>query len=428
MKAYLNSLDEVSRRSFMLKAAKSMFGVTLLPYAQSALAAGETSAVVGGGKAKSVIYLYMSGGMSHLDTFDPKEDSDVKGPGDPLPTNADGLKLSSFLPNLAKHGDKMAVVRSMSTKTGVHDQANYIMRTGYTPRGTIVHPSCGPLAQAYLGRRNKTLPDSVNLMCGGGHPAGGYLPPAMSPIPLFNPTTGLENVKYLTDDAQFAKRTDLAKQLDADFQKKYQHKDVKAYNDFYEETMNLLRSEDLKAFDLKQESAETKAAYGTGNFAQGCLLARRLVEHGVRFIEVERGGWDMHNAIGTAMTGTGGDMDRAVAALINDLDKKGLLATTMVVVGSEFGRTPQINPGAGRDHHPRVYSTMFAGGGIKGGTVYGASDAKGYEVADKQASVQDFIATIGYALGVPIGKAIFSPSGRPFTFGDKGKPITEIFA
>jgi uncharacterized protein (DUF1501 family) len=153
-----------------------------------------------------------------------------------------------------------------------------------------------------------------------------------------------------------------------------------------------------------------------------------LVENGVRFVEVQTGGWDMHNDVDQNMTTTGGAMDKAFAALISDLAERGLLDSTLVVLGSEFGRTPDINENDGRDHYPKAYSTVFAGGGVKGGFVYGSTDKDGREVTDKQVTVPDFVSTIGYAMGLPVDEVVMSPSNRPFTVGDKGNPITDLFA
>ena len=424
LKSELNRYDCQSRRSFMLRTAKTALGVSLIPVSSKlAQAAAEGK---GGGKAKHVIYLYMQGGMSHIDTFDPKT-GDTKGAKDPIKTSAEGLMLGGYMEKMAKQANKIAIVRSMTSKTGVHDQGNYLMHTGYEPRGTIVHPTMGAWASHFLGRATKSLPDSVSI--NGGSPNGaGFFPPALSPIPISNPETGLQNIRPTTSDSLFKKRIDLMNEFDANFRKKFQSQEVKAYTEFYDETLNLMKSEDLKAFDLKSEDQATRAKYGMNSFGQGCLLARRLVEHGVRFIEVQTGGWDMHNYIDDAMSKTGGAMDIAFAALLEDLQSKGLLDSTLVCLGSEFGRTPRINENDGRDHYPKVFSTVFAGGGIKGGYVYGASDKDGIEVADKQATPQDFLSTIGYAMGLPIDEVVMSPSNRPFTVGDKGAAITELFA
>lgn len=217
-------------------------------------------------------------------------------------------------------------------------------------------------------------------------------------------------------------------EFDSSFRSKFKSDDVKAYTEFYDETMNLLASSDLQAFSLAGVDSATKEIYGTSGFAKGCMLASRLVQHGVRFIEVRLGGWDMHNNVDQAMTRTGTEMDKGFAALITDLKNKGLLDSTLIVMGSEFGRTPRINENSGRDHYPKAYSTVFAGGGVKGGYIHGATDKDGREVTDKQATCQDFIATVGAAMGLPISEVVMSPSGRPFTVGDKGTAITELFA
>jgi Protein of unknown function (DUF1501) len=424
LKSDLNRFSYESRREFMLKTAKTALGVTLIPAsAQLARAANDKSV---GGKAKHVIYLYMAGGMSHIDTFDPKT-GPTKGFKDPIKTKADGMMLGGYLTNLAKQADKLSIVRSMSSKTGVHEAGNYLMHTGYEMRGTIVHPTMGAWGTHFLGRGSKTLPDSVSI--GGGAANGaGFFPPAFSPIPISNPESGLQNIRPTTSDSQFEKRIAMMNEFDAGFRNKFKSNEVKAYTEFYDETLSLMKSEDLKAFDLKLEDTATRTKYGMNGFGQGCLLARRLVENGVRFVEVQAGGWDMHNTIDDAMTRTGTMMDTGFAALLEDLQSKGLLESTMVVLGSEFGRTPNINENDGRDHYPKVYSTVFAGGGVKGGYVYGSSDAEGREVADKQVTVQDFVSTIGYGLGLPVDEVVMSPSNRPFTVGDKGKPVTDIFA
>ena len=318
----------------------------------------------------------------------------------------------------------------MSSKTGVHDQGEYIMKTGYEPRGTIVHPTMGAWASHFHGRiKGVTLPDSVMIGPDDGrHPRAGFLPSAMSPIPIPNPELGLQNIKPTTTEGQFKKRVALMDEFDTAFRKKFQSEEVKAYTEFYDETMKLMKSEDLKAFDLSQEPQATREKFGRNPFGQGALLARRLCQSGVRFVEVQFGGWDMHNNIDQALGTTAATMDSVFAALIEDLASNGMLEETMVVMGSEFGRTPDVNENDGRDHYPLAYSTVFAGGGVKGGFTYGATDKDGRRVTDRQVSPQDFQATIGHAMGLPVDEVVMSPSNRPFTVGDKGVPVTDIFA
>jgi hypothetical protein len=202
---------------------------------------------------------------------------------------------------------------------------------------------------------------------------------------------------------------------------------VTSYNDFYESTLRLMKGKDLQCFDLGNEPEELRNKYGKNKFGQGCLLARRLVEGGVRYIEVESGGWDMHKDIEGGMQDRGAEFDTAFAALISDLDSRGLLESTMVVVATEFGRKPTFD-GSGRGHHPLVFSCVLAGGGAKAGYAHGASDAAGGDVAKDPVTVGDLHATVAHAFGLPIEKAVVSPSGRPFNIGNKGKPVAAIFA
>ncbi len=202
---------------------------------------------------------------------------------------------------------------------------------------------------------------------------------------------------------------------------------VAAYNEFYESTLRLMKGKDLECFDLNKESADLRAKYGKNRFGQGCLLARRLIEGGVRYVEVESGGWDMHKDIEGGMEDRGSEFDTAFAALVSDLDARGLLDSTMVVVATEFGRKPQFD-GSGRGHHPLVFSCVLAGGGAKRGFVHGASDAAGGQVASDPVTVGELHATVAHACGMPIEKNVVSPSGRPFTVGNKAKPVSGVFA
>lgn len=250
----------------------------------------------------------------------------------------------------------------------------------------------------------------------------------MAPIPINDPSRGLPYQNLRTSESQFNQRLSLMNEFDATFRQRFAHDDVKAYTEFYEETLNLLRGEEMDAFDITKEPEAIRQRYGSDRFAQGCMLARRLVQHGVRFIEVSFGGWDMHNQIESGMASRGATLDHALATLLDDLHQQGLLEETLVVLGTEFGRTPRVNQNAGRDHHPRAFSTLFAGGGTKGGQVIGATDERAHSVTERQVSVQDFIATIGYGLGLDHEQVFYSPSGRPFTVGDKGQPVTEVFS
>ncbi|TLD71019.1 DUF1501 domain-containing protein [Phragmitibacter flavus] len=425
--------DELSRRQFAARTASSLLGVGLLPgifsgksFAAGALASNLKQAAT----AKNVIYLYMSGGMSHLDTFDPKEGVETAGPTKSIGTSADGVRISEYLPLTAKQMHHIAVINSLNSTQGAHEQGNYYMHTSYTMRGTIRHPGMGAWLNALQGGGNTTLPKYVYVGNDSRHPGAGFFPASYSPLFVSKPDQGLKNVKLqpgLTED-KFAARMQLAGELDQNFRTTFQHRNVSAYADMYDDAISMMKSEDLAAFDLTKESAPLRASYGDTPLGQGCLLARRLVEHGVRFIEVSMGGWDTHNANFVKVPENCDTLDKALSTLIADLHSRGLLNETLVVLATEFGRTPDINMNVGRDHYPKAFSAIMAGGGIKGGFVYGKTDKEGREVVENQVEIPAVNASIAYALGLPLDQVVYSPSKRPFTIADKGKPLVELFA
>ena len=215
--------------------------------------------------------------------------------------------------------------------------------------------------------------------------------------------------------------------FDSAFQKKFPQRQVDAYNDFYRQATQLMSSEDLKAFDISQESEKVRADYGDDRFGQGCLLARRLVEHNVRFVEVALDGWDHHVDLYERLPEKAAALDQALSALLKDLQSKGLLKETLVVLATEFGRSPKINANGGRDHHPGVFSGLLAGGGIKGGRFFGTSDKDGHSPEEDPVAVADFNATIAHAMGLPLAQEITSPSGRPFKVAHDGVPLVNLF-
>jgi len=422
-----NQLNPISRRAFCERWAKAALGVTVLHGAARHASAAETAAVTGPGfgKAKNVIFLQMIGGMTHIDTLDPKE-GPTQGPKAPVKTKAD-FQLGGTMENLAKQADKFTIIRSMTSKTGVHASGQYLIRSGYEQRGTIQHPNIGAWAQHFKGPSHKTLPSNVciNRQPNAGN---GFFPASFSPLPILDPEAGLQYSQGDVSAEVLHKRLAMLDKLDADFRDRFQTAGVKSYTQFYEKTVSIMSSADLEVFRLGDEPDALREKYGRNSFGQGCLLARRLVEKGIRYIEVASGGWDMHNNIEEGLEEKGAELDVALSALLEDLQERGLLATTLVVLCSEFGRGPHINGNAGRDHHPKVFSVLLAGGGVKGGFIYGSSDKEGMSVADKQTSPQDFLSTVGWSLGLPVDEVVMSPSNRPFTVGDKGRPVMDVFA
>lgn len=424
---------ETGRREFIAGAAKTFLGVTALGHVGGkalAVPGENTSPLKQVPTARNVIYLYMTGGMSHLDTWDPKKNSEVMGLTKAIQTKADGVQISEYLPLMSRQMDKVALIRSMSSTQGAHEQGQYFMRTSYTLRSSIRHPGMGAWLEKFQNRGNPTLPATVMIGNDSKHPGAGFFEAKFAPLMVSNPEAGLKNVSRLErfTEEEFQDRLSLSKKLDTAFEQTYDLGRVRAYTDMYDDAVKMMKSEELKAFDLSAEDAALREKYGDGKFGQGCLLARRLVEHGVRFVEVTFGSWDTHNANFTKVPEMCDELDAALSTLLSDLEKRGMLKDTLVVLATEFGRTPEINANDGRDHHPKAFSCLLAGGGVKGGTVHGASDERGNTVAEGVVSIPDFNATIGYALGLPLDQVLFSPSKRPFTVADKGKPLAHLFA
>jgi hypothetical protein len=431
MKTDLLKADELTRRDFVMNVAKTCLGVSVLgalaPRASAAPFEGASKAKQVG-TARNVIYLYMNGGMTHLDTFGCVPGADTMGDTKTIATSADGVQIGELLPNTAKMMHHGVIINSLTSTQGAHAQGNYFQHTGYTMRGATRHPTMGAWLQKFQGKGNSALPGSVIITGDSKHPGGGFFEAAFQPLIVNNPAAGLQNSRRLASltDSDFDYRLNLSAKLDQNFQSAYEYKNVRAYADVYRDAVSVMKSEDLVAFDLNKESEDMHDLYGNDSFGQGCLLARRLVEHGVRFVEVNLGGWDMHQDIYTRLPEKLQTLDQGLGALLGDLDRRGLLLDTLVVLTSEFGRTPKINQNSGRDHYPKAFSSVLWGGGVKGGQVYGKTD-KGIEVTENKLTVPDFNATIAYALGLPLDAVLYSPSKRPFTVADKGQPVTALF-
>ena len=422
-------MNDISRRSFVAGLAKGLLGVNAIIGSKELLALNTPDVIP---KAKSVIFLYMGGGMTHIDTFDPKpENSDVMGETNAIDSSAHGIQLGHWLPKTASQMHRASLLRSLNTNQGAHEQANYLLHTSYQKRGTIIHPTLGSWITKMRGNANANLPANVRVNGGSNILGAGYCEKRYGPLPLGNPSAGIQNVQksdYL-DQNLYNQRLDVAKAFNDDFLSDFPQKRVRAYTDLYDDAVKLMQSKDLEAFDLTKENEKTRESYGDNNFGQGCLLARRLVENNVRFIEVILGGWDMHNDVFGAMETRGATLDQALSTLLEDLDVRGLLSETMVVVASEFGRTPEVKPGRiGRDHHPSSFSALLAGGGIKSGFVHGASDERAHYVEEGGVGMEDLNATIAYAMGLDTRKITFSPSGRPFKVAHDGKIIRELLS
>ncbi|MCH2204756.1 MAG: DUF1501 domain-containing protein [Lentisphaerales bacterium] len=426
MKNLLNNLNDLDRRSFLQNIAKGLFAVNIVPGMASA---EEQILKAGGGNAKSAIIIRVLGGMSHVDSFDIKEaNKDAMKAAEPIKSSADGIRVGKFFPKMAGHMDKFAQINSMFNTQGAHNPAQYLMSTGYEPRGTVMHPDLGGWINRLATRTSGDIPSYVKIGENKGQGCG-FFGSKYAALPVASATQGLQNIKRprRVTKQHFDERLSLMDQVNHIYEKKVQTASTKAFNLIYQDAVKLMQSKDLDVFDISKEGKATKELYGESGFGQGCLLARRLVEQGVRCIEVTHGGWDFHYGIYEDIVEIAPALDQGVAALMADLSAKGLLDSTLVAVVTEFGRSPELNNRAGRNHHPVAYTCMLAGGGVKGGQKYGKTDAMGKKVIENKVKVPDFNATIAYAMGLPLDHVEMSPEGRPFKIADKGKPITSIF-
>jgi hypothetical protein len=379
---------------------------------------------------KRCILLWMSGGPSHMDTWDLKPDSEKNGgPFKPIETAASGVSISEHLPTVAKQMKNLSIIRSLDSKEGNHDRGTYMMHTGYAPNPTVVHPTFGSVCSYELGEKlqNFDLPHfiSINTPSLGA----GFLGMSHSPFMVQNPNAPVANLlppNGVGFDRQ-ERRLAMLSMVENNFLAQKRGQASKDHKDVYFKTVKMMNSQYTRALSLKDEPAAVRDAYGRGSFGSGCLMARKLVEAGVTFVEVALGGWDTHaNAFDTLSTRLLPELDKGMGTLVADLDRRGLLKDTMIVWMGEFGRTPRINQNAGRDHWPRSWSIVMGGGGLKGGQAVGATDKDGVDITDRPVGVMDVVATMTKAMGIDLATQYTTPRGRPMKLVDAGKPISEL--
>ncbi len=415
-------LQDKSRRDVLKLAAAGVFAPSLSGWLPMLAKAAPTG---GPGKAKSCILLWMDGGPSHKDTFDLKPDS--KGAGDfkPIRTTATGIEISEHLPNVAKVMNHGVLVRGMTTPEGAHARAKYYMHTGFREgQGGVTYPSIGSIASQEVGKADSPMPNYVAI--GGRSYGSGFLGPKHQPLLVTDPARGVEDLKTAISASQFDNRVGLLEQMEQAFYRESGASAATDHKTTYERAVKLMQSKEAKAFDIAGDPNKTK--YGTGRFAEGVMMARRLVEVGVPFVEVVLGGWDTHQDNFARVKALSGQVDSALSALVTDLKEKGLLDSTLIVWMGEFGRTPNINTrGAkpGRDHFPRAWSLAMFGGGMRGGQVIGKTDKEGASVVDRPTSAQDFLATVCELMGIDHTKKNETPNGRPIQIVEKPTPFTK---
>lgn len=416
-----------TRRGFMGLTLGGALGLLL---GDRALADGAAPAGPAGfGQAKRCIILWLNGGPSHLDTFDPKAGHANAGPVKAIKTKAAGVELSEYLPRLAEQMDAVSLIRSMATKEGNHERARHYLHTGYVPSGTVAHPDLGALICQQKADAAFDLPSYVAI--NGPTPGAGMLGVGLAPFMIGDPLKPVENLAYAPgiDRPRFERRQRLRALLGKGFGETRAGPETRGHEAVYGKAESLMHSPRIAAFDLSSEPAALREAYGQGKFGQGVLMGRRLLEAGVKVVEVQLNGWDTHQDNFGRVKKLCDELDPAFATLVRDLRDRALLDSTLVVCMGEFGRTPKINANEGRDHFARAWSLALAGGGVKGGRVIGATSPDGVEVASRPVTAPELASTIFHALGVDATHTNYSREGRPLTVVDgEARPIGELFA
>jgi uncharacterized protein (DUF1501 family) len=386
---------------------------------------------------KSCILLWMDGGPSHLDTFDPKPDApeNVRGDLRAIPTAVPGIQVSEKFPRFARLMKHAAILRGMCTDEADHGRARIYVHTGYKPgAGGVTYPGLGSTVSAELGRPDSPLPNFVVT----GTPLGkyefltnpGYLGPRHQPLALTDLSRGMENLRPAVPADDFDDRAGLLEEMERGFARTHKAGAARGHHTTFQAALRLMRSDKARAFDLSAEPVASRRQYGESRFGQGCLLARRLVEAGVPFVEVYLQNWDTHvKKTADDAKVLMGQVDDGMSALVADLHDRGMLADTLVIWMGEFGRTPRVNNNGGRDHYSRAWSAVLAGCGVRGGQVVGKTDRQGAAVTERPISVKDFMASVCRVLGIDWTRNVHTPSGRPIRIVEKGERlITELFA
>ncbi len=389
------------------------------------------------GTAKNVIYIYLPGGSAHQETWDPKPFAPIeyRGPMNSIETNVSGTRLNEVMVNTAKVADKLAICRSMTHGEAAHERGTHNMFTGYRPSPALEYPSMGSVVSHELGPR-KNLPPYVCIPSQPNEYAGtGYLSSSYAPFSLgADPAAGGFRVQDLAlpggiDDSRFSRRRNILDKVNDHFVSKEKSDGLNALNTFYDRAYSLISSPAAReAFNIDAEPAALRDQYGRNTAGQRMLMARRLVEAGCRFVSLTYGGWDMHDNINGGIRSQLPAFDQGFAMLINDLEQRGMLKDTLVCVASEFGRTPKINGTAGRDHWPKVFSVVLAGGGIKRGITYGTSNATASEPDEDPLGVEDWATTIYHCIGITADKELMAPGDRPIEIVDNGKVVKDLLA
>ncbi len=430
--------QRLNRRGFLSIGALAGAGLTLPQLLRTESAYGDLKNYKNfEGTAKSVIHIYLPGGMAHQESFDPKPNAPIEYRGEmkQVATKISGELFGETLAKTAEVADKLTVIRSMTHGEAAHERGTHNMFTGYRPSPALQYPCIGSVVSHEYGPRNNLPPYVCIPNMPNEYAGSGYLSSAFAPFSLgSDPAAGGFKVRDLdlpggVDDSRFATRRSALEAVNAHFQKKEKSDDLKAMDTFYDRAYSLISAPEARqAFDIEKESAQVRDEYGRNTAGARMLLARRLVQAGVRLVNLTYGGWDMHTGIVGGFKNQMPAFDQAFSTLIKDLERTGLLKETLVMVSSEFGRTPKINAQAGRDHYPKVFSVVLAGGGIKGGYIHGSSNSTASEPEELAMGPEDLFTTVYHCMGIVADKELMAPGDRPIEIVDNGKVIKELLA
>jgi hypothetical protein len=370
--------------------------------------------------------LWMGGGPSTIDIWDLKPGAPTGGPFKPIQTSAPGVMISEHMPMMAKNMHHMAIIRSMSTREADHGRGRYYMHTGYVPNPNMKHPSYGAVLAHELTPSHLEIPPFISI--GGASEGPGFLGMAYSPF-VVSSNGQIRNLKMDVDQARLMDRMAMLANLEKSFISQNRGPAAEDHAKILNKTLSLMTSKQMDAFKVNQEKPEVLERYGTSGFARGCLMARRLVEVGVPFIEVDLGGWDNHNNIHPTLADNKlPELDKAMSALVEDLAARDLLKDTAIIWMGEFSRTPRINGNAGRDHWARSWSVVVGGAGMKGGQAVGATNSDGTQVETDPYTSEDVMASVCKALGISLSTVFTSTNGRPMKIANSGRVIKELFS
>jgi uncharacterized protein (DUF1501 family) len=415
----------LSRRAFLRHVGVGAAGLGLLGWRDTvALHAEELRK-----RGMACILLFMRGGPSQMETFDPKPGTENGGPTKAIDTAVKGIQISEPWTKVAAAMKDITLIRSMTNKEGEHQRATYQMHAGYIPSGSVKYPSMGSIVASEIGPKEFDLPHFVSIGNRALTIGSGFLGMEYAPFVVANPSQMPSNVELPAgvNDKRFGRRFDLLKDLEEGFSESGGAPRVTDHRGIYESAAQMILSPRLKAFDINQEKDNVRDRYGRNAFGQACLLARRLVETGVTFVEAELNGWDTHNDNFDRVKALAETADPAFAALVNDLKDRGMLDKTLVIWMGEFGRTPKINGRTGRDHFPRAFNVALAGGGVKGGQVIGSTSDNGMEAKSRPVTVPDLFCSVYHALKIDPRKENISGLGRPIKLMDTGTAVKELF-